>query len=91
METLLRFQIGTSRFLAALPISPKNAIIPNTLISQKIYFIRDTRMVFDGDLAQLYGVATKNLNKAVKRNASRFPSDFMFRLGKKAMECLTSQ
>ena len=39
--------------------------------------------MLDVDLAQLYGVATRNLNKAVKRNASRFPSDFMFQLEKR--------
>jgi len=44
-----------------MPISCKNAIVPNALISQKIYFIRDTRIMLDMVLAQLYGVATKNL------------------------------
>jgi hypothetical protein len=49
-------------------------------ITQKIYFLRGTRVMLDSDLAQLYGVTTKNLNKAVRRNEDRFPSDFMFRL-----------
>jgi phage regulator Rha-like protein len=58
----------------------KDAIVPSALISQKIFFVRGARIMLDADLARLYGVATKNLNKAVKRNVSRFPMDFMFRL-----------
>jgi hypothetical protein len=54
--------------------------LPAAHISQKIYFLRGTRVMLDADLALLYGVTTKNLNKAVKRNVNRFPSDFMFRL-----------
>jgi hypothetical protein len=61
----------------------QNAIVPTALISQKMLFVRGTRIMLDADLARLYGVATKNLNKAVKRNASRFPADFMFRLSSK--------
>jgi len=47
--------------------------------------------MLDADLAQLYGVETKNLNKAVKRNASRFPSDFMFQLSLQEMRSLRFQ
>jgi hypothetical protein len=54
--------------------------LPAAQISQKIYFLRGTRVMLDADLAPLYGVTTKNLNKAVKRNLKRFPADFMFRL-----------
>jgi hypothetical protein len=43
-----------------------NAIVPTALITQKILFLRNTRVMLDADLARLYGVATKNLNKAVK-------------------------
>ena len=46
----------------------------------KIYTIRGLRVMLDRDLAKLYGVTTGNLNKAVKRNIKRFPSDFMFRM-----------
>src|SRR5882762_7647190 len=46
----------------------------------EIYFVRSARVMLDADLARLYGVATKNLNKAVKRNMRRFPQDFMFQL-----------
>lgn len=47
--------------------------------------------MLDADLARLYGVETKNLNKAVKRNASRFPSDFMFQLSSKETQILRFQ
>lgn len=49
-------------------------------IKSKIYTIRGVQVMLDRDLASLYGVLTKNLNKAVKRNQERFPEDFMFRL-----------
>ena len=69
----------------------QNAIVPTALIGQKIFFVRGTRVMLDSDLASLYGVATKNLNKAVKRNASRFPSDFMFQLSPKELHSLGFQ
>ena len=69
----------------------QNSIVPSALISQKIFFVRDTRVMLDADLARLYGVATKNLNKAVKRNAARFPSDFMFQLSSKELNILRVQ
>lgn len=50
------------------------------LIERRIYVFREHRIMFDSDLAELYGVATKNLNKAVRRNIARFPPDFMFQL-----------
>src|SRR5580704_3680043 len=74
-----------------MQMSSQNAIVPTALISQKIFFVRDTRVMLDADLARLYGVATKNLNKAVKRNASRFPSDFMFQLSPKELHGLGFQ
>jgi len=74
-----------------MPTLSKTSIVPSALISQKIFFARGTRIMLDADLAQLYGVATKNLNKAVKRNASRFPSDFIFRLSSKELRNLRFQ
>ncbi|MBS1659697.1 MAG: ORF6N domain-containing protein [Bacteroidetes bacterium] len=50
------------------------------IIRDRIYFIRGQRVMLDFDLATLYGVETKALNQAVKRNSDRFPEDFMFRL-----------
>ena len=50
------------------------------IIQNKIYEIRGQRVMLDRDLAELYGVSTGNLNKAVKRNIERFPERFMFQL-----------
>jgi len=69
----------------------ENSIVPIGLISQKIYFVRRARVMPDADLARLYGVATKNLNKAVKRNMRRFPQDFMFQLLSNEMRNLRFQ
>lgn len=55
-------------------------IIPADFIEQKIYLIRGHRVMLDRDLAELYEVLTKNLNKAVSRNIESFPADFMFQL-----------
>jgi len=49
-------------------------------IASRIIDLRRTRVLLDADLAALYGVRTKRLNEQVKRNAKRFPADFMFRL-----------
>ena len=54
--------------------------VPFAAIESRIHLIRETKVMLDADLAELYGVATKNLNKAVTRNRERFPEDFMFRL-----------
>jgi hypothetical protein len=56
------------------------AVIPADGIEQSIFLIRGHRVMLDSHLAALYGVETKNLNKAVRRNLSRFPADFMFQL-----------
>ena len=58
----------------------KSLLIPDEVIINKIYFIRDQKVMLDRDLAELYNVTTGNLNKAVKRNIKRFPKDFMFQL-----------
>ena len=60
-------------------------------IERSIYFIRDCRVMLDTDLANLYGVTTFNLNKAVKRNIERFPEDFMFQLTAEELEPLKFQ
>ncbi|MDY0278407.1 MAG: ORF6N domain-containing protein [Acholeplasma sp.] len=52
------------------------AIIPDERIIGKIYYLRGKKVMFDRDLAVLYGVETRDLNKAVKRNVDRFPDDF---------------
>lgn len=61
------------------------------IIQRKIYEIRGQRVILDRDLAALYQVETRVLNQAVKRNAERFPDDFMFQLTKEEAEVLRSQ
>lgn len=64
----------------------KNSDFSNTSIAllnrieQRIFTIREVKVILDGDLAELYGVTTKRLNEQVKRNRDRFPPDFMFKL-----------
>src|SRR3989304_7889048 len=60
-------------------------------ISQRIHIIRGHRVMLDADLAELYGVTTKSLNQAVKRNLMRFPQDFTFRLTNEETANLKSQ
>ncbi|HAS00062.1 MAG: hypothetical protein US57_C0014G0024 [Candidatus Moranbacteria bacterium GW2011_GWC2_37_73] len=57
-------------------------IIPDERIFGRIFYIRGEKVMFDRDIAELYNVKTKELNKAVKRNIERFPEDFMFQLTK---------
>jgi hypothetical protein len=60
---------------------PENhSVIPAKRIEHAIYSIQGHRVMLDADLAKLYGVPTKSLNLAVRRNADRFPGDFMFQL-----------
>lgn len=66
-------------------------LIPMGVIERRIFFIRDRNVMIDRDLAQLYGVSTKVLNQAVKRNMERFPDDFMFQLSKEEETLLRSQ
>ncbi len=56
------------------------AIIPVSSIQQRILEIRGVKVIVDADLAKFYGIETKRLNEQVKRNAERFPDDFMFQL-----------
>ena len=65
-------------------------IIPVENIVNKIYFFRGVKVMLDSDLAELYGVETKVLNQAVKRNLNRFPPDFMFQLDKEEYDSLRS-
>jgi len=69
----------------------KNIIMADEAIINKIYLVRGQKVMLDSDLAILYQVATKSFNQAVKRNAKRFPEDFMFRLTKEEFEFLRSQ
>jgi len=65
--------------------------IPDEVIISKIHLIRDQKVMIDRDLAALYGVETKVLKQAVKRNIERFPKDFMFEMSKEEFENWRSQ
>jgi hypothetical protein len=69
----------------------KDIIIPSERIINKIYIIRNRKVMLDRDLAELYGVKTRALNQAVKRNIERFPEDFMFQLTKEEVKYARSQ
>ena len=58
------------------------ASIPEEIIMNKIYLVRGRKVMLDRDLAELYGVETKRLKEAVRRNITRFPEDFMFEMTK---------
>jgi hypothetical protein len=66
-------------------------MLPIENIANKIYFIRDHKVMLDRDLAELYGVKTRVLKQAVRRNIKRFPEDFMFELTYKEESLLRSQ
>ena len=66
-------------------------ILPDETIINKIYIIRDKKVMLDRDLAELYGVDTRVLNQTVKRNLKRFPNDFMFQMTKEELEEWKSQ
>ena len=68
-----------------------NDVIPVELLARSILVLRGNKVLLDADLARLYGVTTKALNQAVKRNAARFPADFMFQLTAEESRVLRSQ
>jgi len=65
-------------------------LIPPEVIEQKIFFLRGQRVMLSPHLAMLYGVETRALNQAVKRNISRFPNDFVFQLNDREANWLVS-
>jgi hypothetical protein len=75
---------------------PANAAVPGALLVPEklvalVHHLRHEKVILDSDLAELYGVTTGNLNKAVQRNLDRFPADFMFQLTENELENLRSQ
>jgi hypothetical protein len=62
------------------------SIVPTERITNKIYLLRGKKVLMDRDLAELYGVETAQLKRAVKRNIERFPDDFMFELTKQELD-----
>ena len=69
----------------------KDLVLPAAVIEGSILLIRGQTVILDSDLAKLYGVATRALVQAVKRNIRRFPADFMFQLTREEDETLRSQ
>ena len=65
-------------------------LIPEEIITSKIFYIRNQKVMLDSDLAELYQVETKQLKRQVRRNIDRFPSDFMFELSSQEFENLRS-
>ena len=63
-----------------MPKASKKIIIVEEKIIQRIIFLRDEKIILDAHLAELYGVETRVLKQAVRRNRDRFPEDFMFEL-----------
>ncbi|MEO5998608.1 MAG: ORF6N domain-containing protein [Chitinophagaceae bacterium] len=71
--------------------SIKHLGVANEIIINKIYIVRKQKVMIDRDLAELYGVETKVLKQAVRRNMERFPKDFMFEMTKKEFKNWRSQ
>jgi len=69
----------------------KNSIVPQSRIENRIFVIRGHKVMISIHLAELYGVETRALNQAVKRNIFRFPSDFMFQISEQEADLLVSQ
>ena len=74
-----------------LPGTSMQSLVPMEHIERRIYLMRGLKVMLDSDLAVLYGVKTKELNKAVKRNQGRFPEDFAFQLVEAEVESLRFQ
>jgi len=68
-----------------------SSMVPVERIEQKIILIRGQKVMLDRDLAELYGIETKTLKQAVRRNIDRFPDDFMFLLDREEVAILRSQ
>ena len=69
----------------------KEIIIPNEVISNKIYFIRNQKVMLDRDLAELFEVKPFRLREQIKRNSEKFPEHFMFRLSEAEVTLMVSQ
>jgi len=69
----------------------KKIAVPEEVVMSKIYEIRGEKVMIDRDLAELYGVETKRLKEAVRRNTSRFPKDFMFEMTKEEFQVWRTQ
>lgn len=73
------------------PAAKVISLIPVAGMETNIFLLRGQKVMFDADLARLYGVETKSLNKAVRRNLERFPADFMFQIDRAELADLRFQ
>jgi hypothetical protein len=74
-----------------LRFGPEQSLVPLARVERTILILRGRRVIFDSDLAGLYGASAKRLNEQVKRNTGRFPADFAFKLTPEEFETLRSQ
>ena len=72
-------------------MSDERTLLPAELVERRILFIRGKKVMLDADLAELYGVETGHLVRAMKRNIDRFPADFMFQLSREEFDNLRCQ
>jgi len=77
--------------MAKITKQPRNSLAAARPVESLIHVVRAEKVMLDIDLATLYGVTTKAFNQAIKRNAARFPEDFMFRLNNREAAILRSQ
>lgn len=89
-ELALTTKFKCSRIYRFNDISENISLIPIERIERAIIVVRAEKVMLDSEPAEIYGVETKVLNQAVKRNASRFPTDFMFQLTTEEWESLRS-
>jgi len=88
----MEYQIEKCLALAAkIYFMSRYPLVSDSIVVNKIYLIRQKKVMLDSDLAELYRVTTSRLNEQVKRNKKRFPSDFMFQLTKEEFQNLISQ
>jgi len=66
-------------------------VVPDEIVMNKIYIIRNHKVIFDRDLSDLYGVKSIRLREQVKRNITKFPQHFMFQLTEIEVEIMVSQ
>ncbi len=84
-------QVKVAKLPQVMGMVNKKSLIPVDRIEKAILLIRGQKVMLDADLAELYGVETKVLVQAVKRNLERFPEDFMFQLSQEEFAILRSQ
>jgi len=79
-DFLFLLQFERSKQDEVMAKTNKELMIPDELVMNRIYLVRGQKVMLDRDLAELYGVETKRLKEAVRRNITRFPDDFMFEM-----------